>query len=300
MIRVGIPGLHATIQDGGRTAYQRVGVPTAGAADRAAHAAANALVGNDVHEAAIEVVGLPFTFVAERSLLVAATGRSVRLVARDEIPGWTCAFVRAGDEVRVEGRSRYAYIAVAGGVDVPVVLGSRSAYPAARLGPAPLGAGTRIRVREARLDLSRAGRNATPPGYEAQDVRVVLGPHDEGVDVETFLAARFAVDERSDRMGVRLAGPPIEVRGGERLSAGMVEGAIQVPPGGGPIVLLADHQTTGGYAAVATVIAADLPVVAQREPGEPLHFVAENVRVAVAERQRMRRELERVLALESD
>ncbi len=300
MITVSLPGLQATIQDAGRTRHLRLGVPTAGPADRVAHALANALVGNAAGDAAIEVVGLPFVFVADRPLLVAATGREVRLVVRDEIPGWTCAFVRDGEEVRVEGRSRFAYVALGGGVDVALVLRSRASYPAAALGAPPLGAGERVRVRPARLDASRAGRSASSPAYAREEIRVVLGPHDDRVDVAAFLAAHFAINGRSDRMGVRLTGPTIPMRRGELVTTGMVEGAIQVPSGGQPIVLLADHQTTGGYPVVATAIAADLPIVAQRQPGETLRFVAVEEDVAVAELQRVRREIARVREREAD
>ena len=291
MIRILVPGLHATIQDAGRTRHLRQGVPTAGPADRVAHAFANALVGNDPGEAAVEITGLPFAFVAERALLVAVTGRDVRLVARDIIPGWTCAFARAGDELRVEGRSRYAYLAARGGMDAPRVLGSRAAYPPASLGAPSLVAGARLGVRAATLDTTRAGLAAIAPPYARDTVRVILGPHHERVDLVTLLESTFTIDERSDRMGVRLRGPAIGARDGELLSAGVVEGAIQIPGGGAPIVLLADHQTTGGYPVAGTVIAADLPLVAQREPGEGLRFAATTEAQAVAELQRVRRDV---------
>jgi biotin-dependent carboxylase-like uncharacterized protein len=291
VIRVIRPGLRATIQDAGRTRHLRDGVPTSGPADRLAHALANALTGNDPGAAAIEIAGLPFAFVAERSVLVAATGRDVRLVVRDAMPGWMCAFVRAGDEVRVEGSARYAYLAVSGGIDVPLLLGSRSSYPAASLGALPLAAGARLPTRREALDPSRAGRTARAPDYDAEVARVILGPHDDRVDLDAFLDARFTIDERSDRMGARLAGATIAMRGGELLTTGVVEGAVQIPSGGAPIVLLSDHQTTGGYPVVATVIAADVPLVAQRRPGESLRFVATSDEEAVSALQRVRREV---------
>ncbi|TMD59105.1 MAG: biotin-dependent carboxyltransferase family protein [Chloroflexi bacterium] len=293
MIRVVTPGLHATLQDAGRTRHLRRGVPTAGPADRVAHAFANALVGNDPGEAAIEIAGLPFAFVAERALLVAVTGRDVRLAGRDRIAGWTCAFVRAGDELRIEGHSRYAYLAVRGGFDAPVVLGSRAAYPPASLGAPPLRAGAVVAVRPARVDASRGGLAVAAPRY-GDVARIIVGPHDDRVDVASLLSSTFTVDERSDRMGVRLRGPAVAANDGELLSTGVVEGALQIPSGGAPIVLLADHQTTGGYPIAGTVIAVDLPLVAQREPDESLRFEATSERVAVAELQRVRRD---VLAL---
>lgn len=293
MITVTALALRATVQDAGRHGHLRHGVPPAGPADRVAHAAANVLVGNAPDAAAIEIVGLPFAIRAERPLLVAATGPGVRLVVRDPIPGWTAAFARAGDEVRVEGSARYAYLALSGGVDVPPSLGSRASYAPAEIGPAPLQLGDRLRTGAARVDAERGGLAFTAvPAYSSGVARAILGPHDARVDARAFLRASFVVDERSDRMGVRLDGPRVRVAEGEILTSGMVEGAVQVPHGGRPIVLLADHQTTGGYPVVATVIAADLPIVAQAPAGAALRFVATTQRQAVAALRQLRRALD--------
>lgn len=283
-------GFAATVQDAGRTRHLRSGVPTSGPADRVAHAAANALVGNDPGAAAIEVVGLPIRFRADRPLLIAATGPDLHLDVRVRLPGWTSAFVRAGEDVGVSGTARYAYVAVSGGIDVPEVLGSRASYAAAGLGSRPLRAGDRLPIGAARVDASRAGRAFDDrPAYGGGIVRVLLGPHDDRVAAAILLMSDYRVDERSDRMGVRLGGPPLAVRGGELLSCGMVEGAVQVPAGGQPIVLLADHQTTGGYPVVATVIAADVPIVAQAAVRSTLRFARVTRREAVAALQRARR-----------
>jgi biotin-dependent carboxylase-like uncharacterized protein len=285
-------GLRVTIQDAGRLRYLRAGLPTAGPADRVAHAAANALVGNDPGSAAIEIVGLPLAVRALRALLLAATGPEVRLHARAPIPGWTCAFVRAGESIRVEGNARYAYLAVGGAIDVPAMLGSRAAYVPAGIGPAPLRPGDTVPTGTATTDLRLAGRRfAALPAYGSGVARVILGPHADRADVAAFLAGRYRVDERSDRMGVRLVGPQVATRGGELLTCGMVEGAVQIPAGGLPIVLLADHQTTGGYPVVGTVIAADLPIVAQAHVGSTLRFAATTRAEAVDALQRVRRAL---------
>lgn len=292
MITIAAVALRATVQDAGRTRHLRLGVPTSGPVDRIAHAAANVLVGNPGGAAALEIVGLPFAFRAERPLLVAAAGPGVRLEVRGRIPGWTSAFARAGDEVRLTGTARYAYLALGGGIDLPPTLGSRATYPSADLGPAPLRVGERIPLATTPLDPLLAGRSFEDvPAYGSGRARVLLGPHDARVDATAFLAAEYRVDERSDRMGVRLGGPVPATRGGELLTCGVVEGAIQVPPGGAPIVLLADHQTTGGYPVVATVIAADLPIVAQAPPGSTLRFVRVTRAEAVAALQRVRRAL---------
>lgn len=288
MISIEAAGLRATVQDAGRFRYLRHGVPVSGPADRVAHAAANALVGNDPGAAAIEITGLPFVFRTSGALLVAVTGPGTRIVARHVVDGWTACLLRADGEVRLEGAARYAYLAVRGAVDVPAALGSRSAYPAAGIGPRPLHAGDTIRMGEADLGAELAGRTIERPDYASGIARAVAGPHSDRTDAPAFFASEFVVDERSDRMGVRLTGSPVPTRGGELLTCGMVEGAVQIPSGGQPIVLLADHQTTGGYPVVATVIAADLPIVAQRPPGAALRFVEASTDEAVAALQRAR------------
>jgi allophanate hydrolase subunit 2 len=171
-----------------------------------------------------------------------------------------------------------------------VDLGSRASYPAASLGLPPLAAGARLAVRTSRFDASRAGLTATVPPYAAERVRVIVGPHEDRVDAHAFLAGTYMVDERSDRMGVRLRGARVDSSDAELVTTGMVEGAIQIPRGGDPIVLLADHQTTGGYPVVATVIAADLPLIAQRQVGEIVRFVPTTDAEAVDALQRVRRE----------
>jgi antagonist of KipI len=276
VIRIGAAGLRATVQDRGRFGYLRDGVPPAGPADPVAFAAAQALVGNDQAAAALEIIGGPFTFTCDDRRLVAVTGRDVSLHARDRISGWTATFARAGDTLTVIAgdRSRYAYLAVSGGIAVQPVLGSRATYLPAAIGRA-LHSGDALALGEARIDPERAGRALRPPDYETGQIRAITGPHSERFTEEAqrlFFSSDFQVEAASDRMGMRLTGPRITAREGEILTCGVVAGAVQVPSGGAPIVLLADHQATGGYPVIATVIAADLGLVAQRLPGERLRF----------------------------
>jgi allophanate hydrolase len=276
VIRIEAAGLRATVQDRGRFGHLRDGVPPAGPADPFAFAAAQALVGNDQGAAAIEIVGAPFTFSCDDRRLVAVTGRDVALRARDRIPGWTAAFARAGDTLTViaGGRSRFAYLAISGGVAVEPALGSRATYLPAAIGR-PLRPGDALALGDARVDPERAGRSLHPPVYETGTIRAITGPHAERFTDEAqalFFSGDFQVEPASDRMGARLSGSRIVAREGEILTCGVVAGAVQVPSGGAPIVLLADHQTTGGYPLIATVIAADLGLVAQRLPGERLRF----------------------------
>lgn len=278
MIRVLVPGLRATIQDRGRRGHVREGIPPSGPADPSAFAAALELTGCAVDDAAIEVVGLPFAFRCDDRRIVAVTGRDVRIRTRMRLPGWTSVLARPGEEVVVEGSAatRFAYVAVSGGIAVPPVLGSRATYLGASLGsiPRPLVSGDALPVGASAAGAEVAGRRLAPPGYGGT-AHAVAGPHDtrfSAATVAAFFSSSFAVLPESDRMGVRLSGDAVSAPDGDLLSCGIVAGAVQVPRGGAPIVLLADHQTTGGYPIIATVVHADLGIVAQMTPGEYLRF----------------------------
>ena len=275
MIRISESGVRSTVQDRGRFGHLRSGVPPSGAADPHALAAANALVGNSADAAGIEIIGTPFRFTCDDSRLVAVTGRDVSLATRTRLDGWGSVFVRAGQMVTVHSgeRTRFAYLALSGGIATPAVLGSRATYLPAGLG-APLRAGDTLPLGEADAGPEDAGRLIAPTTYDGR-VRAIAGPHDDRFDagaLEHFFAATYVIDAASDRQGTRLGGAPIASPAGELQSCGVVAGAVQVPRGGAPIVLLADHQTTGGYPVIATVIAVDLGKVAQRMPGESLRF----------------------------
>ena len=278
MMRIEATGLRATVQDRGRFGHLREGIPPSGPADPAAFAAAQALVGNDASDAAaIEIVGGPFAFRCEDRRIVAVTGRDVALRGRDLVPGWTAAFARPGETYSVicgEG-SRFAYLAVSGGFATETILGSRAAYLPAGIGR-PLRAGEVLPLGIARVDMDRAGHSAVSPDYDTGQIRAITGPHAQRFTDEAhslFFQAEFRVEPASDRMGTRLSGPQIVAREGEILTTGVVVGAVQIPSGGTPIVLLAEHQATGGYPVIATVVSADLGLVAQRLPGERLRFV---------------------------
>jgi len=275
VIRIIEAGLRSTIQDRGRLRHLRSGLPPAGAADPFALAAANALVGNAEDAAGIEIVGTVFKFICDDSRVVAVTGRDVSVGTRSRLPGWSSIFVRAGQTVTVYSgeRTRFAYLAVSGGIATDPVLGSRSSYLPAGLGAA-LRAGDALPLGDPNAGAEDAGRRIEPTVYDER-VRAMTGPHDDRFEKDVsarFFGEAFAVQPASDRQGVRLGGVPIAPRAGELLSCGVVAGAVQVPRGGAPIVLLADHGTTGGYPVIATVIAADIGKVAQRMPGESLRF----------------------------
>lgn len=295
MIRISEAAVRSTVQDRGRFGHLRLGLPTAGAADPFALAAANALVGNADDAAGIEIVGTTFRFACDDPRVVAVAGRDVSLATRARLPGWTAVFVRAGQTVTVHSgeRARFAYLAVSGGIATTPVMGSRATYLPAGLG-APLRTGDALPLGDADAGAEDAGRRVEPTAYDGV-VRAMAGPHTDRFDADAsrrFFDAAFVVEPASDRQGTRLGGVPIAPRAGELLSCGMVAGAVQVPRGGAPIVLLADHQTTGGYPVIATVIAADLGKVAQSLPGESLRFYRVERDAAVEALRAERRALE--------
>jgi biotin-dependent carboxylase-like uncharacterized protein len=276
-MRIEATALRATVQDRGRFGHLREGIAPSGPADPVAFAAAQALVGNGaVDAAAIEVVGDGFAFRCEERRIIAVTGRDVALRGRDLVPGWTAAFARPGETYTVlcGERSRFAYLAVSGGIATETILGSRAAYLPAGLGR-QLRPGEALPLGIARVDAERAGRSVVSPDYDTGQIRAITGPHAQRFTDEAhslFFRSEFRIEPASDRMGTRLSGPRIVAREGEILTCGVVAGAVQIPSGGSPIVLLADHQATGGYPVIATVISADLGLVAQRLPGERLRF----------------------------
>jgi antagonist of KipI len=289
-------GLLTTVQDTGRRGYQRYGVPASGAMDLLALRAANRLVGNPDDCAALEATLLGPRLRVLAPVTLALTGGDLgatvdgrpapRWESFDAAAGATLAFSGVRDGVR-------AYLAVAGGLDVPVVLGSRSTYLRSRLGGLEgraLKAGDLLRAVGVRPVIDAAGRRVPEedrPVYgHAHRLRVVLGPQDDEftpAGVRTFLSSTYAVTPQSDRMGCRLAGAAIEhASGPDIVSDGTPPGAVQVAGDGMPIVLMADRGTAGGYTKIATVISADLPRLAQAAPGDSVRFEAVSVGEAVA------------------
>ena len=296
------PGPLTTIQDLGRFGHLRVGIPTSGPMDREAFLLANRLVGNPDGAAELEctLVGPRVEFADDR--LVAVTGADMAPTLNGApVPTWETVPVKAGDVLRL-GPARTgvrAYLAVAGGLETPLVLGSRATYVRGRLG----GVGGRALRRGDRLPLGAAApgrpRRVRPgdvPGYGGEaTVAVVVGPQDDRftpAGIDAFLTGPYELLPQSDRMGARLRGPFIEhTRGHDIVSDGVPMGGIQVIGEGQPIVLLADRQSAGGYTKIATVCSFHLCRVAQLKPGGRLLFH----RVTVAEAHAMLRDSRRAL-----
>jgi biotin-dependent carboxylase-like uncharacterized protein len=279
MIRVRAPGPLTTVQDLGRPGLAHLGVPTAGAADRRAFGLANRLVGNPPGAAALEITLAGPELEWEAGGWVALTGGRVdaQLDGRP-VPMDTAVRVEAGQVLAVGTVTSglRAYLAVRGGLDVPEVLGSRSTDTLAGIGPPPLEQGARLPLG----DLAQGDpflQVAPTPALDPEPVLGTLrGPRDDLFTtgaLRTLVGMAWTVSSDSDRTGIRLDGPELERRRKVELaSEGMVEGSLQVPPDGHPILFLANHPTTGGYPVIAVVAGRDLPEAAQARPGTRLRF----------------------------
>jgi len=295
-VEVIAPGMFTTVQDLGRIGHRAKGVGPSGAVDTFALRLANLLVGNSESAA-----GLEFTLVGPELYFRSDTIVALGGAAFEGWPVWKPLRVRAGTRIQF-GAARHGcrgYLALAGGIAVPEVLGSRSTHVRARLGGChgrPLRAGDVLVVPEVPRTLQEHWQidpRLLPPYSRDPVVRVVSGP-DAGDFGGEFLASVFTVTSQSDRMGMRLRGPTLNRRvQADAASAPVVPGTVQVPPNGEPIVLLADAQTLGGYPQIAHVIGLDLPLVAQLRPGDRLRFRE----VSLAEAQEHTRTRERALAV---
>lgn len=287
------PGLITTVQDLGRYGYQQYGVPVSGAADPRSARLANLLVGNDENEAVLECTVLGPRLRFDGPAVIALTGGDLgaRLDGRP-LQRYRALAVKAGQELSFSGlRSGCrAYLAFAGGPDVPSVMGSRSTCMKAGLG------GFKGRKLEKGDVLAFREEKETLPGMESRvlgedfspqkqyELHVVPGPQDDLFTEEglrTFLGESYTVTAQSDRMGCRLEGPVIAHRGSaDIISDGISFGAVQVPGDGKPIIMLADRQTTGGYTKIATVITADFRFLGQLKGGDTVRFKAVGIEQA--------------------
>ncbi|HEX5828207.1 MAG TPA: biotin-dependent carboxyltransferase family protein [Candidatus Limnocylindrales bacterium] len=305
------PGLLLSVQDAGRPGLAREGVPRGGAGDRWSLAVANALVGNRPDDAALEatLTGPTVRALASVTVGIAGTmaGRILETGARVD-PGMSVS-LRPGETLVLDPASGGArgYLAVPGGIDVPVVLGSRSTSlgggfgghegRALRAGDV-VRAGPRSATTNRHTDASAPpparwpGLAAPPAVTPGSPVRLLPGPHGNGLpgSLDALVAAAWSVSAASDRQGLRLVGPALPGDPtGELASHGILPGSIQLPPDRHPIVLLADTQPTGGYPVPAVVITADLPRLGQLAPGAAVQFAvatAQEARAALADADR--------------
>ena len=296
-----------TIQDLGRAGHRKFGVPPSGAMDRFALAAANRLVGNPEGAAGLECALNGPVLLALQPCLVAVTGADFTpSINGAQIPLWTGVYLAAGERLSFTARKWGArcYLAVAGGLAGSRWLGSLATYLLVEKG------GFAGRTLEAGDVLSRAAPAPRPliagrhlsrrllPDYRPEPaLAAIAGPHHRRLNRTSRAAlnrSTFAVSRDADRMGFRLEGPQLELSGSELLSVGLTMGAVQLPIGGQPILLMADHQTAGGYPVILGVARAALPLAAQLLPGDRLTFVEVGVADAQQQWRRLREALEQI------
>jgi antagonist of KipI len=293
----------ATIQDSGRTGWRKFGVPASGAMDAFAFYTVNLLAGNEPNCAAIEIGmgGIALRALRDCVIAVAGVGFALSTYIWD-FPLWSSYYVRGGWTIRLDklDSGMWAYLAVSGGVQTPPTLGSASTYlrgPFGGFDGRPLQAGDVVGSGKPSRPLSELAARSMPesarPAYSDNPILdVVMGPQEKyftDESIEMFLSSEYTVSATSDRMGYRLEGPALAHHSKiELLSEGMTMGAIQVPSGGQPIIMMADSPTTGGYPKIGTVASADLPLLAQCIPGKSkINFR----RTTVAKAQRKYREM---------
>ncbi|HEX6500924.1 MAG TPA: biotin-dependent carboxyltransferase family protein [Micromonosporaceae bacterium] len=268
-----------TVQDLGRTGLAHLGIPRSGALDQPALTLANRLVGNPEDLAGLEITwsGCELRFHCAAVFAVTGAPAPIRLDRRP-VPFGVPVAARSGAALRIGApvHGVRTYLAVAGGIAVPPVLGSRSHDTLSGLGPPPLRDGDRLPLGD---PVGLPGPVHFTPLSAPPDpvvVRVRLGPRDDWFTedaIRTLLTCEYQVSPVSNRVGARLVGPALDrARPGELPSEGLVLGAVQVPADGAPLVFLADHPTTGGYPVIAVVEPADLPLFAQARPGTTLRF----------------------------
>lgn len=302
------PGLLTTIQDAGRKGYQASGFAVSGCMDMEAFQDANMLVNNPLDEAVIEMQYMGGSFLFDCDTYTALTGADMQadLNGSSIVPGRAYR-IHPGDVLtcHTAGEGRFSYLAVAGGFDIPAVLGSKSTNLKCGIGGLEgraLIAGDSIElVRETKELLDEYLKQLPRPRYEKNiELRVVAGPQEARfteTGIRTFYETQYTVSAESDRMGYRLTGKEIEsISGVDIISDGIALGAVQVTPRGMPMVLLADRQTTGGYAKIGTVISTDLPRLVQCMPGTRVSFqkiTVEEARAIYIRSRKLQRKKER-------
>ncbi len=291
------PGLLSTIQDIGRYGFQKYGVPVSGAMDSFALRSANVLVGNDMNSACIEMTVIGPSIKFNYPALISVTGGDLLIKIDDKkIDRWSAIEVKAGSVLTSDGiqDGMRAYLAISGGINVPVIMGSRSTYIPAAFGGykgRPLMPDDTLIIGEPNPKTIHEARSLPeelePVHYgHSHIIRVVLGPQNNNFtseSINTFFDSRYIVSNNCDRTGYRLSGPKLKhEENADIISDGTQIGSIQVPSDGNPIILMSDRGPTGGYAKIGTVISTDLGLIAQSRPDDNLVFRQVSVKEAEA------------------
>jgi biotin-dependent carboxylase-like uncharacterized protein len=279
------PGFFTTVQDQGRYGYQRYGMPVSGAMDTFSLLLANLLVGNSPIEAGLEATYTGPEILFTSAGAVAVCGADMGPLKNETpVQNNKTITVKKGDRLSFSGLKNgcRSFIAISGGIDTPPVMGSRSTYLRGNTGgfrgrilrtgdELPIGTSRgKIPVKEVPGEI--LPRIVSDPG-----LRIIPGPESDRIDSDEFnkfLSSEYAVTDQNDRMGYRLAGETIRYKssGADIISAGISEGTVQIPGNGQPVIMMADRQTTGGYARIANVITVDIGLAAQLKSGNKVHF----------------------------
>lgn len=280
------PGMYTTIQDIGRYNYQKSGMSVSGAMDQFSLRVANILVGNIDSEACLETTLFGLKIKFEGDALIAVTGANLMpKINNKAIDMWSGVKVLDGDELSFETAKSgcRSYIAIAHGIDVPEVMGSKSTYVKGKVG----GFQGRMLRADDEIKIGSAEKNDFTsikklpieliPSYSKDNVvRVVMGPQDDYFTAEginTFFDCEYQVTSEADRMGYRLSGSKVpHITSADIISDGITMGSVQIPGDGAPIIMMADRQTTGGYTKIATIITPDINIVGQLKPGDSVRF----------------------------
>ncbi|MCL2873296.1 MAG: biotin-dependent carboxyltransferase family protein [Defluviitaleaceae bacterium] len=279
------PGILTIVVDSGRKGFRKLGIPSSGAMDSLAYKTANILVGNDENSAVLEfsLTAPSMRFLSDSVIAITGAEFSPEIDG-NPVPMWESIFIKKGSVLSfgmLKSGCR-GYLSFAGGIDVPVVMNSKTTFLRAGIGGyegRALKVSDIITTSAPSKTLRELIGNRIKQVYSytgEYTVRVVLGPQDDfftNSGIETFLNSSYQVTNQFDRMGYRLNGPQIETKSGsDIISEGIVTGSIQIPGDGNPIIVMEDGQTAGGYAKIATVISSDLHIVAQSKTGDIIRF----------------------------
>ena len=305
------PGLSTTVQDQGRIGYYRYGIPQGGSMDQYSASLGNRLVGNTPKEAVLECTYIGPRIKMTSDVVIAVTGAPVDvLINGDSAPQYERLSLKSGDELKfgvIKGGTKY-FIAVHGGIDVPEALGSRSTYPIGSIGGVngrAIAAGDSISIGK-KIDNGLPVIQSIPAADRPEfsptvNVRVMLGLYNHNLSengLKNFLDEEWTLTPIADLMGLRYSGPGVEWKKREQpfgagqdpsniVDAGYAVGSIQIPGGTQPIILHRDAVSGGGYAMVATVISADMDLVARSSPGTKTRFVSVTMDEALEARREM-------------
>lgn len=286
------PGMLTTVQDSGRVGYQRYGVSQSGVMDKFAYTAANKILGNEKHGAVLEATFTGPTLRFECDQIIALTGADMSAILNNRpIKMWESVKVCSGDELKLGTavNGLRTYIGFSGGILTEIQLGSRSTYIKGKLGGIEgraLKAGDILPVSSYNHNhvISHFDTSISDKYYSSNVIRFIYGPQDDYFDeeqLEVITKKEYTITNECDRMGIRLDGEAIKPKtASDIISDGISFGSIQIPSHGQPIVMMADRQTTGGYAKIGTVISSDLGLLSQKRPGDKILFKSVSIEEA--------------------